>query len=82
MAHHARIRVRYGEVDQQGVVYNAHYLAYVDDVFDTWLRELAPQFEELGWEIMLKKASLEWHGSAGMGDVLDVTTEVVRWGNT
>ncbi len=81
MAHHARIRVRYGEVDQQGVVYNAHYLAYVDDVFDTWLRELAPQFEELGWEIMLKKASLEWHGSAGMGDVLDVTTEVVRWGN-
>jgi len=82
VAHHARIRVRYGEVDQQGVVYNAHYLAYVDDVFDTWLRELAPQFEELGWEIMLKKASLEWHGSAGMGDVLDVTTEVVRWGNT
>ena len=38
MAHHARIRVRYGEVDQQGVVYNAHYLAYVDDVFDTLLR--------------------------------------------
>ena len=32
------IRVRYGEVDAQGVVFNAHYLAYLDDVSDTWLR--------------------------------------------
>ena len=42
MAHHAQVRIRYGEVDPQGVVFNAHYLAYIDDVFDNWLRELTP----------------------------------------
>tara|TARA_B100001123_G_scaffold73499_2_gene82701 strand:+ start:3450 stop:3833 length:384 start_codon:yes stop_codon:yes gene_type:complete len=82
VSHHASIRIRYGEVDPQGVVFNAHYLAYIDDVFDTWLRELTPRFEDLGWEVMLKAASLEWHGPAGVGDVLDVTAEVVRWGTT
>ena len=34
--------VRYGECDQQGVVFNAHYLAYVDDALDQWLRVLFP----------------------------------------
>ena len=28
------IRVRYGECDMQGVVFNAHYLAYVDDALE------------------------------------------------
>ncbi len=82
MTRRASIRVRYGEVDQQGVVFNAHYLAYVDDVFDTWLRELDADFEALGWEIMLKTASMEWHGSAGVYDTLDVAADVVRWGTT
>ena len=34
------IRIRYGEVDMQGVVFNAHYLAYVDHCIDRWLRSL------------------------------------------
>ena len=33
------IRVRYGEVDKQGVVFNAHYMAYMDDAMETWLHE-------------------------------------------
>ena len=82
MAYRTQVRIRYGEVDSQGVVFNAHYLAYIDDVFDTWLRELNPSFEKLGWEVMLKAAQLEWHGPAGIGDVLDVVAEVVRWGST
>ena len=72
MTRRASIRVRYGEVDQQGVVFNAHYLAYVDDVFDTWLRELDADFEALGWEIMLKTASMEWH--AQVSDYIVATT--------
>lgn len=36
--HH--IRVRYGEVDMQRVVSNAHYLAYCDDAADLWYRSL------------------------------------------
>ncbi len=76
------IRVRYGEVDAQEVVFNAHYLAYLDDVADTWLRGLDEGFETTGWEIMLRRADLTWHGSAGVHDVLTIDAEVVRWGMT
>ncbi len=76
------IRVRYGEVDQQGVVFNAHYLAYLDDVADSWLRMLDADFESTGWELMLRRADLTWHGPAGVHDELVVTAEVVRWGTT
>jgi acyl-CoA thioester hydrolase len=76
------IRVRYGEVDMQGVVFNAHYLAYVDDCVDTWLRTLDAQFERFGWDIMLKKATVEWTRGATLGEVLTLTPTVSRWGNT
>ena len=46
----------------QGVVYNAHYLTFIDDAFDCWMRELAWDFEkELEAEIMLKSANITWH---------------------
>jgi len=78
--HH--IRVRYGEVDMQGVVFNAHYLAYVDDCVDTWLRTLDAHFESFGWDIMLKKATIEWTRGATLGEVITLTPSVSRWGNT
>ena len=76
------IAVRYGEVDLQGVVFNAHYLAYMDDTMETWLRPLRKRREELGWEMMLKRCTIEWQGSLGPGDVLDVDVAVERWGRT
>jgi acyl-CoA thioester hydrolase len=76
------IRIRYGEVDMQGVVFNAHYLAYVDDCIDSWLRSIDVHFERFGWDIMVKKASVEWLGSAGIGDVLTLVPRVSRWGRT
>ena len=77
-----RIPIRYGEVDQQGVVFNAHYLAYCDDASDSWLRSALGRFEELGWEVMVVKAVIEWQGRAGVADVLDIGVEVTRWGST
>ena len=32
-------RIRYGECDAQGVVYNANYMAYCDHAFDAFLRK-------------------------------------------
>ncbi|MBK9178328.1 MAG: acyl-CoA thioesterase [Acidimicrobiales bacterium] len=75
-------RIRYGEVDQQGVVFNAHYLAYCDDAVDTWLRSLDAHFERLGWDLMLKRAVIEWAGPARTGEVLEIELGVTRWGRT
>ena len=83
-----RLRVRYAEVDLQGVVFNAHYLAYCDDAMDAWFRSVgttpsAPNaFSDLGWDCMLKKTVIEWHGSARVADVLEIECRVLRWGNT
>jgi acyl-CoA thioester hydrolase len=77
-----RIPIRYGEVDMQGVVFNAHYMAYCDDACDTWLRAALGRFEALGWEPMVVKAVVEWQGAAGMGDTLDIELAASRWGRT
>ena len=82
MTYSMDVKIRYGEVDRQGVVFNAHYLAYLDDVVDSWLREFEGDFESFGWDLMLKNANLEWHGPAGTGEVLTVEANVSRWGNT
>ena len=76
------VPIRYGEVDMQGVVFNAHYLAYIDDAMDRWLRTLGTNFEQHGWDLMVVKAVLEWKGAATIGDDLDIALGVTRWGNT
>jgi acyl-CoA thioester hydrolase len=76
------LSVRYGEVDPQRVVFNAHYLAYLDDAMDTWMRELDTRFESLGWDFMLKRAELVWDGAAGLGDTITVDCRVADWGRT
>lgn len=78
------IRVRYGEVDMQRHVFNAHYLAYVDDACDAWLRAaLGDDYLGSGaLDVVLKRADITWHGAAGHGDVLAIDVAVRRWGRT
>ena len=78
--HH--IRPRYGEVDLQRVVFNAHYLAYCDDAADLWFRHLGATLEEGEWEVMVKRATITWSGGATVHDDLAIAVEVVRWGNS
>lgn len=80
--HTHRLRVRYGEVDQQGVVFNAHYLAYVDDALERWLAPIVEARDRERWDMMLKKATLEWQGSLRNGEELEIDFAVTRWGRT
>jgi acyl-CoA thioester hydrolase len=77
-----RVRVRYGEVDMQRVVFNALYLAYCDDAVECWLQARGVQVSDVGWDFMLKKASIEWQGTATVHETIDIAVEVARWGNT
>jgi len=72
MSYQHEIRVRYGECDQQGVVFNANYMAYMDDATEVWTRGLAPNgdYRELGWEWMVVRAAVEWQSSARNADLL------------
>lgn len=78
------IRVRYGEVDQQGIVYNGHYVTYTDCAFEAFLRwkgysykELANKYES---EVCHKKSTYEYISSAYEGDVIEVGVKVIRIG--
>jgi acyl-CoA thioester hydrolase len=80
--HRHELRVRYAEVDMQRHVFNAHYLTYVDEALDAWMRDALGE-EYLGdLDMVLKRAELTWHGSAGFGDILAIEVGVRRWGNT
>ena len=76
--HH--IPVRYGELDQQGVVFNAHYLAFIDDAFEQWTHTFETDVRALGWDMMLKKLDMEWHSPAGYRDVIQFDCAITRWG--
>ena len=81
-----RLRVRWAEVDMQKIVFNAHYLMYFDTAISDYWRALALPYEEamhqLGGDLYVKKASVEYHGSARFDDRLDVALKCVRVGNS
>ncbi len=77
------LRVRYSELDPQGVVFNANYLMYCDDALETWFRTTIPEgLEAHDLDLMLKKAVLEWLSPARLGDTLEIGVTILRWGNS
>jgi len=81
-----RLRVRWAEVDMQKIVFNAHYLMYFDTAITDYWRALALPYEEamvqLGGDLYVKKATLEYHGSARFDDRIDVALKCARIGNS
>jgi acyl-CoA thioester hydrolase len=77
-----RIRVRYAEVDGQGVVFNAHWLTYFDEACTRFMGSLGmgPNFWITEFDVMLVRAVLEWTGPARFDDWIDVTVAPVRLG--
>lgn len=71
-----RLRVRWAEVDAQKIVFNGHYLTYVDTAMGAYWRALALPYEDtlaaLEGDLFLRKAALEYDAPARYDDVLDV----------
>jgi acyl-CoA thioester hydrolase len=77
-----RIRVRYAEIDGQGVVFNAHWLTYFDDSCTRFMQSLGfgPDFWTKQFDVMLVRAVVEWQGSAGFDEWIDIAVAPVRLG--
>jgi acyl-CoA thioester hydrolase len=77
-----RIRVRYAEVDGQGVVFNAHWLTYFDDACTRFMESLGfgADFWVSEFDVMLVKATLEWSASARFDQWIDVEVVPARVG--
>jgi acyl-CoA thioester hydrolase len=76
-----KIRVRYGETDQMGVVYHANYAVYFEVGRTEWLREFGLSYSAMEAEgIMLPVVSLSinYKNSARYDDVLKVKTQLKK----
>lgn len=81
------LRVRYSEVDAQGIVYNAHYLTYCDIALTEYMRQMGIVFSletarESGEDVHLVKATLEWKAPARLDQELDLWTRTARLGRS
>jgi len=81
-----RLRVRWAEIDAQKIVFNGHYLMYFDTAIAGYWRALAMPYaqtmEYLSGDLFVRKATLEYEGSARYDDVLDIGIRCTRIGTS
>ena len=80
-----RLRVRYSECDQQGVVFNAHYFAYFDDVLtEVWRDVLEPYTAMVdgGVDVVVAEASARFRSPARFDEEIELVWQVTNLGTT
>jgi acyl-CoA thioester hydrolase len=79
------IRVRYAECDAQGVVFNAHYLAYVDIGITELFRAAFGSYQAMvdrGVDVVVAEAHVRFRSSARFDDELRCEVTVTHMGTT
>lgn len=84
--HLESLRVRWAEIDAQGIVFNGHYLTYLDTAISGYWRALAIPYHDtmklLGGDLYVRRATLDYRGSARYDDRLDIGIRVREFGNS
>lgn len=80
------LRVRWVEVDLQKIVFNGHYLMYLDTAMAGYWRALALPYEDsmahLAGDLFVRKATLEYHAPAQYDDQLQIGLRCDRVGSS
>jgi len=81
-----RLRVRWAEIDAQQIVFNGHYLTYFDTAVGGYWRALALPYADtmksLDGDLFVRKATLEYLGSARYDEQLDIGVRCLRIGSS
>ncbi len=72
--------VRYAEVDQQGVVFNSHYLLWCDEAMSAFCR--ARELTGFAERVHLVTSTITWRAPARWGDTIDVDVRCLRVGRS
>jgi acyl-CoA thioester hydrolase len=91
----APMRVRYAECDLQGIVFNAHYLAFADIGMTEYMRALVaadrPRDDKdmlgsftrhFGGDNWVRHADVDYRAPAKADDLLDIAVRITRFGRT
>jgi acyl-CoA thioester hydrolase len=81
------LRVRWAEVDKQGIVFNGNYFLYFDVAITEYWRAIGIDYPDgivktYGTDLYAVKASAEYHGSAEFDDILDIHGRTARLGRS
>jgi len=82
--HEHRLRVRYAETDQMGVVHHMNYLAYLEESRTHLMRDRGCSYAEMerkGWALPVRRVEMRYRAPAHYEEELAVQTRVGRIGN-
>ncbi|MCH1867454.1 thioesterase family protein [Nocardioides sp. CFH 31398] len=81
-----RAPVRYAECDQQGVVFNAHYLTWADETSMAWFADVVGlDADDRGAvldALMLRRSTLEWSSGARFGETVEAYVDALSLGRS
>jgi acyl-CoA thioester hydrolase len=78
-------RVRYLEVDAQGVVFNSWYLAWFDDAMTAFLLHRGLPYADMlasGHDVQLVRSEIDWRTGVGFEDEVAIAVSTARLGRT
>ncbi|MFP5072372.1 acyl-CoA thioesterase [Pseudonocardia nantongensis] len=79
------VRVRYHEVDAQGVVFNAWYLAWFDEAVTEFLEARFLTYRSMldaGYDVQLVRSEIDWRSGIGWGEDVAIAVSTARLGTT
>ena len=79
------VQVRYLEVDAQGVVFNAWYLAWFDEAMAAYFAARGMPYRAMldtGHDVQLVRTEVDWRAGVGWGDTVEVAVSTARLGRT
>jgi acyl-CoA thioester hydrolase len=80
------LRVRYAEVDQQSIVFNAHYLTYFDVGITEYMRALGYDYqsqpERTGADFHVVKSVVEYKAPIRFDEEIETAVRTARLGRT
>lgn len=80
------LRVRWAEVDAQGIVFNPHYLTYIDVAMTEYMREIGVPYPsgllKLGSDTFAARSEINFRRPAEFDDTLELGARISRIGNT
>ena len=80
-----RRRIRYSDVDAQGIVFNGNYLTYYDDAITDLFVEAGltgSSMHSAGYDVVTAHASIDFKAVAELLDEMEIRIRLGRVGNT
>lgn len=78
-------KIRYSDCDVQGIVFNGNYPRYWDDALTDWFEDAGfggARLGDNGVDVVTARIEMDFKAAATLGETLETSIGVQKWGNT